>query len=73
MAIEAVFRELITEGDNAGVMQSLHFPRPHRSRLGYFLFEIQVTYLILDMVLSHATPCTGNMVAHSLASLWQKS
>ena len=47
--MEAVFRELIIEGDNAGVMQSL------------------------DMVLSHATPCTGDMVAHSLASLLWKS
>ena len=66
-AIDPGFVELIMEGDNATVMQTIACSRATLSRLGHLYGDIQCISSGLRVVLVSCVCCSANSVTHSLA------
>ncbi|XP_023889750.1 uncharacterized protein LOC112001801 [Quercus suber] len=65
-AVDARFTELIIEGDNESVMQTISSSQPNRSRLGHLYGDIQCLCTSLQVVSVGWVSRTANGVAHCL-------
>ena len=66
-AIDAGFREIVLEGDNATVIKSLMSPRVNRSRLGHIYKDIYTLATSFRSLIVSCVKRGANIVAHSLA------
>ena len=66
-AIDAGFREIVLEGDNATVIKSLMSPRVNRSRLGHIYEDICTLTTSFRSLTVGCVKRGANVVAHSLA------
>ena len=66
-AVDAGFREIVLEGDNAIVMKSLMSPRVNRSRLGHIYEDICTLTTSFRSLTVGCVKRGANVVAHSLA------
>ena len=66
-AIDAGFREIVLEGDNATIMKSLMSPRVNRSRLGHIYEDIHTLATSFRSLTVSCVKRGANVVAHSLA------
>ena len=66
-AVDAGFREIVLEGDNAIVMKSLMSPRVNRSKLGHIYEDIHTLATSYRSLTVSYVKRGANAVAHSLA------
>ena len=67
-AIDASFMEIILEGDNALVMQTVSQAQPKLSRLGLIYEDIWYLAVGFRSILTNCVRRTANSVAHALAT-----